>query len=154
MRMGITGLLKWITNKKIFDDETYGSSGSTATYQSFNLSDFGDNSLIKSVLGYGFYFATDQGWTADKQVKFELLTPSESQINPDNNLDNLIESRRSALGTTSSLFPWNDLYTYKNANFLFRFDSGDVTTQYNQVSYEVDLPSGTKYTLKSRTNTK
>ena len=141
-----------VTNKKIFDDETYGSSGSTATYQSFNLSDFGDNSLIKSVLGYGFYFATDQGWTADKQVKFELLTPSESQINPDNNLDNLIESRRSALGTTSSLFTWNDLYTYKNANFLFRFDSGDVTTQYNQVSYEVGLPSGTKYTLKSRTN--
>ena len=142
-----------VTNKKIFDDAVYGASGSTATYQSFSLSDFGDSSITKSVLGYGFYFATDQGWSADKQIKFELLTPSESFINPDNSLDDLIESRRAALGTTSSLFTWNDTYTYKNANFLLRFDSGDVNTQYNQVQYEVNLPSGTKYTIKSRTNT-
>lgn len=141
-----------VTNKKIFDDATYGSSGSTATYQSFNLSDFGDDSLRKSVLGFGFYFSTDQGWSSDKQIKFELLTPSESQINPNNELDDLISSRRAASGTTSALFTWNDLYTYKNANFLLRFDSGDVTTQFNQVSYAVDLPSGTKYTIKSRTN--
>jgi hypothetical protein len=140
------------TNKKIFDDAVYGTTGSTSTYQSFSLSDFGDSTLTKSVLGYGFYFATDQGWSADKQIKFELLTPSESVINPDNSLDDLIESRRAAFGTTSSLFVWNDLYTYKNANFLFRFDSGDVNTQYNQVQYEVDLPLGTKYTLKSRSN--
>ena len=142
-----------VTNKKIFDDVVYGASGSTATYQSFSLTDFGDSSITKSVLGYGFYFATDQGWSADKQIKFELLTPSESFINPDNSLDDLIESRRAALGTTSSLFTWNDTYTYKNANFLLRFDSGDVNTQYNQVQYEVNLPSGTKYTIKSRTNT-
>lgn len=141
-----------VTNKKIFDDTIYGTTGSTATYQSFSLSDFGDSTLIKSVLGYGFYFATDQGWSADKQIKFELITPSESVINPNNTLDDLIDSRRSALGTTSSLFTWNDLYTYKNANFLLRFDSGDVNTQYNQVQYEVNLPVGTKYTLKSRTN--
>lgn len=141
-----------VANKKIFDDVTYGSSGSTATYQSFDLSDFGDSSLRKSVIGYGFYFSTDQGWSSDKQVKFELLTPSESQINPSNDLDDLINSRRAALGTTSAIFSWNDLYTYKNANFLLRFDSGDVTTQFNQVSYAVDLPSGTKYTIKSRTN--
>jgi len=142
-----------VTNKKIFDDAIYGTAGSTATYQSFSLADFGDSSITKSVLGYGFYFATDQGWSADKQIKFELLTPSESFINPDNSLDDLIESRRAALGTTSSLFTWNDTYTYKNANFLLRFDSGDVNTQYNQVQYEVNLPSGTKYTIKSRTNT-
>lgn len=142
-----------VTNKKIFDDAIYGTTGSTATYQSFSISDFGDSILKKSVLGYGFYFATDQGWSADKQIKFELLTPSESVINPDNSLDDLIESRRAASGTTSSLFVWNDTYTYKNANFLFRFDSGDVNTQYNQIQYEVDLPVGTKYTLKSRTNT-
>jgi hypothetical protein len=141
-----------VTNKKIFDDVTYGSSGSTATYQSFDLSDFGDSSLRKSVIGYGFYFSTDQGWSSDKQVKFELLTPSEAQINPNNDLDDLINSRRAASGTTSAIFSWNDLYTYKNANFLLRFDSGDVTTQFNQVSYAVDLPSGTKYTIKSRTN--
>ena len=141
------------TNKKIFDDVIYGTTGSTATYQSFSLSDFGDSTLTKSVLGYGFYFATDQGWSSDKQIKFELITPSESVINPDNSLDDLIDSRRAASGTTSALFTWNDLYTYKNASFLFRFDSGDVNTQYNQVQYEVDLPAGTKYTLKSRTNT-
>lgn len=141
------------TNKKIFDDAIYGSSGSTATYQNINLSDFGDDSLRKSVLGYGFYFATDQGWTADKQIKFELITPSESQINYINLYDDLIESRRAASGTTSSLFVWNETYTYKNANFLLRFDSGDVNTQYNQVQYEINVPSGTKYTLKSRTNT-
>jgi len=142
-----------VTNKKIFDDAIYGTTGSTATYQSFSLSDFGDSSLTKSVLGYGFYFATDQGWSADKQIKFETLTPSESFINPDNTLDDLVESRRAASGTTSSIFTWNDTYTYKNGNFLFRFDSGDVNTQYNQVQYAVNLPSGTKYTLKSRTNT-
>ncbi len=141
-----------VTNKKIFDDVVYGTTGSTATYQSFSLADFGDSSLTKSVLGYGFYFATDQGWSSDKQIKFELLTPTESSINPDNTLDDLVESRRAALGTTSSLFTWNDTYTYKNANFLLRFDSGDVNTQYNQVQYEVDLPVGTKYTIKSRTN--
>lgn len=141
------------TNKKIFDDAIYGTTGSTATYQSFSLSDFGDSTLTKSVLGYGFYFATDQGWSSDKQIKFELITPSESVINPDNSLDDLIDSRRAASGTTSALFTWNDLYTYKNASFLFRFDSGDVNTQYNQVQYEVELPVGTKYTLKSRTNT-
>ena len=141
-----------VLNKKIFDDVIYGSSGSTATYQNINLEDFGDVSIRKSVLGYGFYFATDQGWTADKQIKFELITPTESQINYDNSFDDLIESRRAALGTTSSLFVWNEVYTYKNANFLFRFDSGDVNTQYNQMQYAINLPSGTKYTLKSRTN--
>lgn len=141
-----------VTNKKIFDDAIYGSSGSTATYQSFDLSDFGDSSLRKSVVGYGFYFSTDQGWSSDKQVKFELLTPPEAQINPNNELDDLINSRRAASGTTSALFSWNDLFTYKNANFLLRFDSGDVTTQFNQVSYSVDLPSETKYSVKSRTD--
>mgnify|MGYP007077672116 CR=1 FL=1 len=50
------------------------------------------------------------------------------------------------------MFVWNDLYTYKNANFLLRFDSGDLNTQYNQIQYDIDVPSGTKYTVQSRSN--
>ena len=54
------------TNVKIFDDTTYGNTGSTATYSSVSLSTFGDSTLRSSVLGFGFYFSTDQGWNAEK----------------------------------------------------------------------------------------
>ncbi len=141
-----------VTNVKIFDDTTYGFIGSTATYSSINLSDFGDNSLKSSVLGFGFYFSTDQGWNAEKQTKFELLTPTDSQINASGNFDNLVLARRNPIDQTSSVFVWNDSYRYKNANFLMRFDSGDVNTQYNQIQYDIDVPSGTKYTIQSRSN--
>ena len=140
------------TNVKIFDDTTYGYIGSTATYSSVNLSDFGDSSLKSSVLGFGFYFSTDQGWNAEKQIKFELITPTDSQINSTGNDDNLVLARRNATDQTSSVFTWNDKYTYKNANFLLRFDSGDINTQYNQIQYDIDVPSGTKYTIQSRSN--
>ena len=141
------------TNTKIFDDTTYGFTGSTATYSSVNLSTFGDNSLKSSVLGFGFYFSTDQGWNAEKQIKFELITPTDSQINPSGNNDSLVLARRNANDQSSSVFTWNDLYSYKNANFLLRFDSGDINTQYNQVQYDIDVPTGTKYTIQSRSNT-
>jgi hypothetical protein len=140
------------TSVKIFDDTTYGFIGSTATYSSVNLSDFGDSSLKSSVLGFGFYFSTDQGWNAEKQTKFELLTPTDAQINASGNYDNLVLARRNAIDQTSSMFVWNDLYRYKNANFLMRFDSGDVNTQYNQIQYDIDVPLGTKYTIKSRSD--
>lgn len=140
------------TNVKIFDDTTYGFIGSTATYQSINLSDFGDSSLKSSVLGFGFYFSTDQGWNAEKQIKFELLTPTDSQINASGNNDELVLARRNPVDQTSSVFTWNDIYRYKNANFLLRFDSGNVNTQYNQIQYDIDVPSGTKYTIQSRSN--
>lgn len=140
------------TNVKIFDDTTYGFIGSTATYSSINLSDFGDSSLKSSILGFGFYFSTDQGWNAEKQTKFELLTPTDAQINSSGNYDSLVLARRNAIDQTSSVFVWNEIYKYKNANFLMRFDSGDVNTQYNQVQYDIDVPSGTKYTLQSRSD--
>jgi hypothetical protein len=140
------------TNVKIFDDTTYGFTGSTATYASVNLSDFGDSSLKSSVLGFGFYFSTDQGWNAEKQTKFELLTPTDSQINGSGNYDNLVSARRNPTDQTSSVFVWNEIYKYKNANFLMRFDSGDVNTQYNQIQYDIDVPSGTKYTIQSRSD--
>jgi hypothetical protein len=141
-----------VTNVKIFDDTTYGYIGSSATYSSINLSDFGDSSLKSSVLGFGFYFSTDQGWNAEKQVKFELITPTDSQINSSGNYDNLVLARRNATDQTSSVFTWNDQYRYKNANFLLRFDSGDSNTQYNQIQYDIDVPAGTKYTIQSRSN--
>ena len=141
-----------VTNVKIFDDTTYGYIGSTATYSSVNLSSFGDKSLKTSVLGFGFYFSTDQGWNAEKQIKFELLTPTDSQINPSGTNDNLVLSRRNATDQTSSVFTWNDLYTYKSGNFLLRFDSGDVNTQYNQIQYDINVPTGTKYTIQSRSD--
>ena len=141
-----------VTNVKIFDDTTYGYIGSTATYSSVNLSDFGDSSLKSSVYGFGFYFSTDQGWNAEKQIKFELLTPTDAQINASGNEDNLVAARRNPTDQTSSVFTWNDQYKYKNANFLLRFDSGDTNTQYNQVQYDIDVPSGTKYTIQSRSN--
>jgi len=140
------------TNVKIFDDTTYGFTGSTATYSSVNLSDFGDSSLKSSVLGFGFYFATDQGWNAEKQTKFELLTPTDAQINTSGNNDSLVLARRNPIDQTSAVFTWNDQYKYKNANFLLRFDSGDTNTQYNQIQYDIDVPSGTKYTVQSRSN--
>lgn len=140
------------TNVKIFDDTTYGYIGSTATYSSINLSDFGNSSLKSSVMGFGFYFSTDQGWNAEKQTKFELLTPTDAQINASGYYDNLVLARRNATDQTSSVFVWNDTYRYKNANFLMRFDSGDSNTQYNQIQYDIDVPSGTKYTIQSRSN--
>jgi hypothetical protein len=140
------------TSVKIFDDTTYGFIGSTATYSSVNLSDFGDSSLKSSVLGFGFYFSTDQGWNAEKQIKFELLTPTDAQINASGNEDNLVLARRNPTDQTSSVFVWNDIYKYKNANFLLRFDSGDTNTQYNQIQYDINVPSGTKYTVQSRSN--
>jgi hypothetical protein len=142
-----------VTNVKLFDDTTYGSSGSSATYSSVNLSDFGDKSLKSSVLGYGFYFSTDQGWNAEKQIKFELLTPTDAQINQYGNNDNLVLARRNSTDQSSSVFSWNDLYSFKSANFLLRFDSGDTNTQYNQLQYSINLPIGTKYTIQSRSNT-
>jgi hypothetical protein len=140
------------TNVKIFDDTTYGFTGSTATYSSVNLSDFGDSSLKSSVLGFGFYFSTDQGWNAEKQTKFELLTPTDAQINTLGNNDSLVLARRNPTDQTSAVFTWNDQYRYKNANFLLRFDSGDSNTQYNQIQYDINIPSGTKYTVQSRSN--
>jgi hypothetical protein len=140
------------TSVKIFDDTTYGYIGSTATYSSVNLSDFGNSSLKSSVLGFGFYFSTDQGWTAEKQTKFELLTPTDAQINVSGNDDSLVLARRNSTDQTSSVFVWNDIYRYKNANFLMRFDSGDSNTQYNQIQYNIDIPAGTKYTIQSRSN--
>ena len=140
------------TNVKIFDDTTYGYIGSTATYSSVNLSDFGNSSLKSSVMGFGFYFSTDQGWNAEKQTKFELITPTDAQINASGYYDNLVLARRNATDQTSSVFVWNDTYRYKNANFLMRFDSGDSNTQYNQIQYDIDVPSGTKYTIQSRSN--
>jgi len=41
---------------------------------------------------------------------------------------------------------------FKNGSFLLRFDSGDVNTQYNLLEYDVDIPSGTKYTVTTRSN--
>ena len=140
------------TNVKIFDDTTYGYIGSTATYSSVNLSDFGNSSLKSSVMGFGFYFSTDQGWNAEKQIKFELLTPTDAQINASGNNDNLVLARRNSTDQSSSVFTWNDTYRYKNANFLLRFDSGDTNTQYNQIQYDIDVPLGTKYTIQSRSN--
>ena len=140
------------TSVKIFDDTTYGLIGSTATYSSVNLSDFGNSSLKSSVMGFGFYFSTDQGWNAEKQIKFELLTPTDTQINSSGNDDNLVLARRNSIDQTSSVFTWNDIYRYKNANFLLRFDSGDINTQYNQIQYDIDVPTGTKYTIQSRSN--
>jgi hypothetical protein len=140
------------TSVKIFDDTTYGYIGSTATYSSINLSDFGDSSLKSSVLGFGFYFSTDQGWNAEKQTKFELLTPTDAQINASGSNDSLVLARRNTTDQTSAVFVWNDTYRYKNANFLMRFDSGDSNTQYNQIQYDIDIPLGTKYTIQSRSN--
>jgi len=140
------------TSVKIFDDTTYGYIGSTATYSSINLSDFGNISLKSSVRGFGFYFSTDQGWNAEKQIKFELLTPTDAQINASGNNDSLVLARRNATDQTSSVYAWNEIYRYKNANFLMRFDSGDSNTQYNQIQYDIDVPSGTKYTIQSRSN--
>jgi hypothetical protein len=140
-------------NVKIFDDTVTGMIAGTSAYKNILLSDFGDNSLKKSVFGYGFYFATNNGWNAEKQVKFEILTPSESDVNSSGNYDNLILARRAPSEVNTSVFVWNDEYKYKSGSFLLRFDSGDTTTQYNLVEFDVDQPTGSKYTIQTRSNT-
>ena len=142
-----------VENVKIFDDTLTGQIAGTSSYQSILLSSFGDESLKKSVRGFGFYFATDKGWNSEKEIKFELKTPSDTEINSTGIYDDLVLSRRTPLDSASSVFVWNDLYKYKNSNFLIRFDSGDVNTQYNLIEIDVDPGTGTKYTYKSRTDT-
>ena len=139
-------------NVKIFDDSVTGMIAGTSTYKNILLSDFGDNSLKKSVFGYGFYFATNNGWNAEKPIKFELITPTESDVNASGNYDSLITARRAPSEVDTSVFVWNDEYKYKSGSFLLRFDSGDTTTQYNLIEYDVDVPTGSKYTIQSRSN--
>ena len=142
-----------VENVKIFDDSISGQTGGTSTYKNLLLSDFGDSSLKKSVKGFGFYFATDKGWNSEKEIKFELKTPSDTQINSETIYDDLVLARRTPLDSLSSVFVWNDAYKYKNSNFLIRFDSGDSNTQYNLIEIDVDPGTGTKFTYKSRTDT-
>jgi len=142
-----------VDNVKIFDDTVTGMIAGTSAYKNILLSDFGDSSLKKSVHGYGFYFATNNGWNAEKQVKFELLTPSESDVNSSGDYDDLILARRAPSEVNTSVFVWNDEYKYKSGSFLLRFDSGDTTTQYNLVEFDVDQPAGSKYTIQTRSNT-
>ncbi len=142
-----------VDNVKIFDDTVTGMIAGTSAYKNILLSDFGDSSLKKSVHGYGFYFATNNGWNAEKQVKFELLTPSESDVNSSGDYDDLILARRAPSEVDTSVFVWNDEYKYKSGSFLLRFDSGDTTTQYNLVEFDVDQPAGSKYTIQTRSNT-
>jgi hypothetical protein len=66
--------------------------------------------------------------------------------------DSLISARRNPTDENSSVFVWNEKYKYKNGSFLLRFDSGDVNTQYNLLEYDVNIPSGTKYTVTTRSN--
>lgn len=139
-------------NVKIFDDTVTGMIAGTSTYKNILLSDFGDSSLKNSVHGFGFYFATNNGWNAEKQIKFEILTPSESEVNASGLYDNLILARRAPSETNTSVFVWNDEYKYKSGSFLLRFDSGDTTTQYNLIEYDIDEPSGSKYTIQTRSN--
>ena len=142
-----------VDNVKIFDDTVTGMIAGTSAYKNILLSDFGDSSLKKSVHGYGFYFATNNGWNAEKQVKFELLTPSESDVNSSGDYDDQILARRAPSEVNTSVFVWNDEYKYKSGSFLLRFDSGDTTTQYNLVEFDVDQPAGSKYTIQTRSNT-
>ena len=141
-----------VQNVKIFDDTVTGMIAGTSAYKNILLSDFGDSSLKKSVHGYGFYFATNNGWNAEKQIKFEILTPSESNVNSTGEYDNLIIARRSPAEIDKSVFIWNDEYKYKSGSFLLRFDSGDTTTQYNLIEYNIDEANGSKYTLQTRSN--
>jgi len=139
-------------NVKIFDDTVTGMIAGTSAYKNILLSDFGDSSLKKSVHGYGFYFATNNGWNAEKQIKFELKTPSESEVNSTGLYDNLIITRRAPSEIDTSVFVWNDEYKYKSGSFLLRFDSGDTTTQYNLIEYDIDEATGSKYTIQTRSD--
>ena len=141
-----------VNNVKIFDETITGQTGGTNTYSNILLSNFGDSTLTKSVKGLGFYFSSDNGWNPEKQIVFKLQTPTEAQINLDSLHDSLISARRNPTDENSSVFVWNEKYKYKNGSFLLRFDSGDVNTQYNLLEYDVNIPSGTKYTVTTRSN--
>jgi hypothetical protein len=139
---------------KIFDDSTDSASIGSSVYKIVSLENLWPAQNRTSVKGLGFYWSSLKGWNPEKSINFYLNTPSDDQVNPyPYNYDTLQTARKSsATNSTASMFLWNDSLYAGTGKFLFRFDSGLNNTIYNLVQWTSSKPSGTTYSLTTRTD--
>lgn len=142
---------------KIFDDAdaTDLAGIGTAIYRTVQLANLFPAQSRTSVKGLGFYWSSAKGWNPEKRITFDLVTPTDAQVNPSPyNYDELQTERKSTTSnSTASMFAWNESLYSSSGKFLIRFDSGNVNTVYNSLLWDVTKPSNTLYTIETRTNT-
>lgn len=146
------------TGYKIFSE--YTGSGitnpelGTQIYRNIDLDNFIPSQYRTSILGYGFYWSTLNGWNPEKKISFSLHTPTDVQVNPSPfNYEDLQSARKSSgSNSTASTFVWNEGLYSKDGKFLVRFDSGNTTTTYNLLQFELDEPANTRYSITTRTD--
>ena len=139
---------------KIFDDSTDSASIGSSVYKIVSLNSLWPAQNRTSVKGLGFYWSSLKGWNPEKSINFYLNTPTDDQVNPyPYDYDSLQTARKSsATNSTASMFLWNDALFANTGKFLFRFDSGLNNTIYNLVQWTSTKPSGTTYSLTTRTD--
>lgn len=141
---------------KLFDDtDTTDVAGiGNSLYKRVQLSNLWPAEFRTSIKGLGFYWSSLKGWNPEKAISFELVTPTDAQVNPDPyNYNDLLTAKNStATNATSSLFSYNESLFSETGNFLLRFDSGLDSTVYNLLQWNVDQPVNTTYSLQTRTD--
>lgn len=146
------------TGYKVFSE--YTGTGATnpelgtQVYRNIDLDNFIPSQYRTSILGFGFYWSTLNGWNPERKISFSLHTPTDNQVNPSPfNYEDLQTARKSSSSnSSSSTFVWNEGLYSKDGKFLVRFDSGNTTTQYNLFQYELDEPANTRYSITTRTD--
>lgn len=142
---------------KIFDDSdaTDIAGIGTAIYKMVSLANLFPSQNRTSVKGLGFYWSSAKGWNPEKRITFDLVTPTDVQVNPSPyNYDELQTERKSTVAnSTASMFTWNESLYSSSGKFLIRFDSGNVNTVYNSLLWDVTKPANTLYSIETRTDT-
>lgn len=142
---------------KIFDDTISSDLAGigTAIYKTVELANLFPSQSRTSVKGLGFYWSSAKGWNPEKRITFDLVTPTDAQVNPSPyNYDDLQTERKSTVtNSTASMFMWNESLYSSTGKFLIRFDSGNVNTVYNSLLWDVTKPANTLYTIETRTDT-
>ena len=142
---------------KIFDDTdpTDLAGIGTAIYRTVSLANLFPAQDRTSVKGLGFYWSSSKGWNPEKRITFDLVTPTDAQVNPaPYNYDDLQTERKSTvLNSSASMFTWNESLYSSSGKFLIRFDSGNVNTVFNSLLWDVTKPANTLYTIETRTDT-
>ena len=141
---------------KIFDDSdsTDAAGIGTAIYRTVGLSNLFPSQNRTSIKGIGFYWSSAKGWNPEKQITFDLVTPTDEQVNPSpyNYNDLQTERKSTTSNASSSMFAWNESLYSSNGKFLLRFDSGNVNTVYNLVQWNATKPTNTLYTIETKTD--
>jgi hypothetical protein len=126
----------------------------TSVYTNVALSNFISSQYRTSILGFGFYWSTLNGWNPEKEIYFSLQTPADDKVNPDPyNYDELQAARKSsASNATASTFIWNESLHSKDGKFLVRFDTGNTSTQFNLIQWDVTEETNSRYNISTRTD--